>query len=149
MAFWWLSGTTMPIDSLFFSPFEKLNRCKKYVSIKTIYVVVFSTTDCKHVRIFFPAIHPGGGAASGAAPGSGPVLHQEDARLLGPRQCAWCPGLHRVLLRTLWRERSVTLRFCNHWSHQNAIKAEVTVGFLETLTGFIKLGERGGKKSLL
>uniref|UniRef100_A0A8D1QD64 Actinin alpha 2 n=1 Tax=Sus scrofa TaxID=9823 RepID=A0A8D1QD64_PIG len=28
--------------------------------------------------------------------------------------------------------------FCNHWSHQNAIKAEVTVRFLETLTSFIK-----------
>uniref|UniRef100_A0A8D1KTR8 Actinin alpha 2 n=1 Tax=Sus scrofa TaxID=9823 RepID=A0A8D1KTR8_PIG len=28
--------------------------------------------------------------------------------------------------------------FCNHWSHQNAIKVEVTVRFLETLTSFIK-----------
>uniref|UniRef100_A0A8C0XJ80 F-actin cross-linking protein n=1 Tax=Castor canadensis TaxID=51338 RepID=A0A8C0XJ80_CASCN len=36
--------------------------------------------------------------------------------------------------------------FCNPWSHQNAIKAEVTVCLLETLTSFIKFRE--GKNSV-
>lgn len=59
--------------------------------------------------VSLPAVHPGGGAAPRAAPGPGPVLHQEDARLLGPRQRARSPGLHRLLLRPLRGERPVML----------------------------------------
>ena len=67
----------------------------------------------------FPAIHLGGGVASGAAPRPGPVLHQEDACLLRPRQRARSPGLHRILLRTLRGERSVRLGFCSRWLERN------------------------------
>lgn len=137
----------MPIDSLFFSPFKKLNRCKKYVSIKTVYVVVFLQLTA-NTCVFFPSHTSWRRSCVGSCPRIRPSTASRGCPPTRAQAVCLAPW---ITLRSL--PHSTGRAICDaellyHSSHQNAIKAEVTVCFLETLTSFIKLREREGKKKV-